>query len=171
MHVTRTAAILVGAAAMAALVTGAVTSNRDVPRPAPPRRYAIDARSADLSKEIARLHERLRPDATPRQPGRNLFSFHAARPLPAPTPAATPAAVVAAPIAAPPASPFKLVGLAEDAGPDGPVRTAFIAADGQFFVAKEGDALTARFKVTKISADVVEITDTTDGSTHRLALR
>ena len=169
MHVTRTAVILVGAAAVAALVTGAVTSNRDVPRPAPPRRSAIDARSADLSKEIARLHERLRPDATPRQPARNLFSFQAARPVPAPPAPPAPAMVVAAPIAPP--SPFKLVGLAEDAGADGPVRTAFIAADGQFFVAKEGDALTPRFRVTKISADVVEITDVTDGSTRRLALK
>ena len=169
MHVTRTAVILVGAAAVAALVTGAVTSNRDVPRPAQPRRYAIDARSADLSKEIARLHERLRPDATPRQPARNLFSFQAARPVPAPPPPA-PAAVVAAPVAPPP-SPFKLVGLAEDSAADGPVRIAFIAADGQFFVAKEGDALTPRFRVTKISADVVEITDVTDGSTRRLGLK
>ena len=171
MHVTRTAAILVGVAAVAALVAGAVTSSHDVPRPAPPRRYAIDARADDLSKEIARLHERLRPDATPRQPGRNLFSFHAARPAHAPPPLAAPVAPAAAPPAAPPPSPFRLVGLAEDAGADGPVRTAFIAADGQFFVAKEGDALTPRFKVTLISADVVEITDVTDGSTRRLALK
>jgi len=172
MHVTRTAAILVGVAAVAALVTAAVTSNRDVPRPTPPRLYAIDARGADLAREIGRLHERLRPDATPRQPGRNLFSFHAARRAAAPVPTAPPPAVpeVAAPVAPPP-SPFKLIGLGEDAGPDGPVRTAFISAAGQLFVAKEGDVLTPRFTVTKISADVVEITDTTDGSTRRLSLK
>src|SRR4051812_50205074 len=96
MHVTRTAAILVGVAAVAALVTGAVTSNHDAPRPTPPRRYAIDVRGDDLAREISRLHERLRPDATPRQPGRNLFSFHAARPAPAPVPSAPPAAIAEA---------------------------------------------------------------------------
>jgi hypothetical protein len=171
MNFTRTAAILVGVAAIAALVTGAVTSNRDIPRPIPPRRSAIDASSADLSKEIARLHERLRPDASPRQPGRNLFNFHVARSVAPQSVVPPPPAVVAPTPAAPPPLPFKLVGLAEDAGADGPVRTAFIAADGQLFVAKEGDAITPRFKVTKISADVVEITDVTDGSAHRLSLK
>src|SRR5262245_63303735 len=132
MHVTRTAAILVGAAAMAALVTGAVTSNRDVPRPPAPRRYAIDERSADLSKEIARLHDRLRPDAAPRQPGRNLFSFHVVRVAPPPPPVVeSRPALVEAPAAALPPLPFKFVGLAEDAGADGPVRSAFLSGEGQ----------------------------------------
>jgi len=172
MHVTRTAAILAGTAAFAALVYGAATSRHDVIVPIPPRPAAVDLRGADLAKEIARLHERLRPDATPRQPARNLFSFHAARPAAAPVVVPEPRpALVEAPPPAPLPSPFKLVGMAEDSGANGPVRTAFISGDGQFFVAKEGDALTPRFKVTKISADVVEITDVTDGSTHRLTLK
>ena len=172
MNLTRTAALLAGAAALAALVFGAVTSRHDVPAAIAPHRPAIDLRGADLAKEIARLHERLRPDATPRQPARNLFSFHAARVGAAPVVAEPRPALVEAPApVAPPPAPFKLVGIGEDPGANGPVRTAFISGDGQFFVAKEGDSITARFKVTKISADVVEITDVTDGATHRLPLK
>ncbi|HYM23945.1 MAG TPA: hypothetical protein VEU08_12085 [Vicinamibacterales bacterium] len=158
--------------AFAALVAGAATSRHDVPQPIIARPAAVDLRGADLAKEIARLHERLRPDAVPRQPARNLFSFHAPRPDVAP-PAAAPTkpALVEAPPPAPVPSPFKLVGMGEDPGPNGPVRTAFISAEGQLYVAKEGDVLTPRFKVSRIAADVVEITDVTDGSTRRLALK
>ena len=172
MNLTRTAAILAGVAALAALVAGAATARYDVPRPVVLRPAAIDRRGADLARDIARLHERLRPDATPRPEARNLFSFHAARAVPAPVAAEPRPALAEAPApAAPPPVPFKLVGIAEDPGANGPIRTAIISAEGQLFLAKEGDAITARFKVTKISADVAEITDTTDGSTHRLALK
>src|SRR2546423_4818076 len=128
MNLTRTAAVLAGAAALAALVAGAATSTRDALPPIPTRRPAIDLRGADLAKEIARLHERLRPDASPRQPGRNLFNFHAPRVAPAPIAEARPAVVEApAPLPAPPQLPLKLVGIAEDSGPNGPVRIAFIS--------------------------------------------
>jgi len=36
---------------------------------------------------------------------------------------------------------------------------------------KEGDAVTLRYRVAKISADVVELSDLTDNSVRRLALR
>ena len=170
MNLTRAAAILAGVAALAALVAGAATARHDVPRPVVLRPAAIDRRGADLAKDIARLHERLRPDAAPRPQARNLFSFHAGRAVPAPAAAVPRPAPVEAP-AALPSTPFKLVGIAEDPGANGPIRTAFISAEGQLFMAKEGDAITARFKVTKISADVAEITDVTDGSTRRLALK
>jgi len=171
MNLTRTASMLAGAGALAALVVGAATSRHEVPPPTPTHRPAIDAHGADLAKEIARLHERLRPDAAPRQSARNLFSFHAAPVAAAPVVETRPAPVEMPAVVAPPPSPFKLVGIGEDPGANGPIRTAFISAEGQLFVAKEGEALTPRFKVTKISADVVEITDVTDGSTRRMALK
>ncbi|HEY6211149.1 MAG TPA: hypothetical protein VIW45_02640 [Vicinamibacterales bacterium] len=173
MNLTRTAAFLAGAAALAALVFGAVTARHEVPAPIVVRPAAIDRRGADLAKEIAKLHERLRPDAMPRQPGRNLFNFHASRAAAAPPVADARPALVEVPSAPPPpaALPFKLVGIAEDAGASGAIRTAFISGAGQLFVAKEGDAVTPRFKVTKISPDAVEITDTTDGSARRLVLK
>ena len=73
-----------------------------------------------------------------------------------------------APIALPP---LKLAGIAEDDGTEGPVRIAFISGGGQLFMVKEGDHVTQRYSVTKISADVVELTDAIDNSTRRLALR
>ena len=66
---------------------------------------------------------------------------------------------------------MKLSGIAEDATADGVVRTAIISAAGQLFLAKEGENVTPRFRVSKISADVVELSDLIDGSALRLALK
>jgi len=67
--------------------------------------------------------------------------------------------------------PLKLSGIAEDAGADGPVRIAFISGEGQLFMVKEGETVTPRYRVTKISADVVELVDVAANSIRRLALR
>jgi hypothetical protein len=173
MNMNRTAMIVVGAALLAWLA-GAATSNHAIP-PAPivePR--AIESRGAELADEIARLHERLRPVATPRHPARNLFAYRAmGAPAPSPSVAAPrPALTEAAPAPAPLALPaLKLAGIAEDSGADGPERTAFISGEGQLFMVKEGETVTPRYRVTKISADVVELIDLTDNSIRRLALR
>lgn len=172
MNLKRTTTIVVVGAALLAWLAGAATSNHAIP-PAPAvQPTSIDTRGAELASEIERLHERLAPVATPRTPGRNLFAFRAmaARPAapiaPAPRPALTEVAL--APIALPP---LKLSGLAEDAGADGPVRIAFISGEGQLFMVKEGETVTPRYRVTKISADVVELVDVGDNSIRRLALR
>ncbi len=170
MHVKRTATLVVVGVPVAAWLYAAVTSGpRRVPVVPIERVSPVEARSEALAAEIARLHERLRPEAAPRQPGRNLFAF-TARTAPPPAPrAALSEAVVQVPIVAPP--PFRLIGVAEDAGPEGPVRTAIVAAPGQMFLVKEGDTVSERFRVARISADVLELTDAIDGSTLRLALR
>ena len=54
---------------------------------------------------------------------------------------------------------MKLAGIAEDPEADGPVRTAIISGEGQLFMVKEGEAVTPRYRVAKISADVVELVD------------
>ena len=172
MNLKRTATIGVVGAALAAWLASAATSNRAVPPPIVTHRPAIDSRGAELADEIARLHERLRPTTTPNQPGRNLFTFRPTRVravAPA-APAAAPA-IVDAPVTRPGQPPLKLAGIAEDAGPDGPERTAIISGDGQLFMVKEGDAVTLRYRVAKISADVVELTDLTDNSVRRLAMK
>jgi hypothetical protein len=51
------------------------------------------------------------------------------------------------------------------------VRTAVISGAGQLFLVKEGEHVTPRYLVAKISADVVELADQGDGSTRRLALK
>jgi hypothetical protein len=172
MNLKRTASITCVGGALAAWLAGAATSNHAGPPPIVDVPQPIDAKGAELAKEIARLHERLRPTSTPRQPGRNLFAFRAglSRALPPPAPVAPPAIVEAPPPA--PEPPLKLSGIAEDADGDGaPVRTAIIAGDGQLFMVKEGENVTARYRVAKISTDVVELTDLTSGISRRLAMK
>jgi hypothetical protein len=72
----------------------------------------------------------------------------------------------------PPALPsLKLAGVAEEDGTDGPVRTAIISGEGQLYMVKEGEAVTTRYRVSKIAVDVVELVDVGDNSVRRLALR
>jgi hypothetical protein len=172
MNPKRTATIVVVGGALLAWLAGAATSNREI-APAPVISIpTIDNSGVALEKEIARLHERLRPTATPAQSNRNLFSFRAAPVRAVPAPSAPPApALVEAPPLPPPLPPLKLVGIAEDPGADGPARTAILVGDGQLYTVKEGENVTARYRVTRISADVVELLDLNDNSLRRLALR
>jgi hypothetical protein len=172
MNLKRTTTIVVVGAALIAWLAGAATSNHPIPPVPEVQHTTLEERGADLAREIERLHERLAPVDTPRTPGRNLFAFRAmaARPAAPVAPAVRPALpdVAAVPIALPP---LKLSGIAEDAGADGPVRIAFISGEGQLFMVKEGEAVTSRYRVTQISADVVELVDVADNSIRRLALR
>jgi hypothetical protein len=172
MKFQRTATLaLAGAAGAAWLAAESTSGHRDVAAPPVERVAAIDARGEALASEIARLRERLRPSATPHQPGRNLFQFtarRAAAPI-AERPALTEVAPVLSEVR--PAAPFKLIGMAEDSGPEGPIRTAIVSGSGQLFLVKEGQNVTSRYRVAKISADVVELTDLGDGTTLRLALK
>ena len=172
MNLKRAATIVVVGGALLAWLAGAATSNRAI-EPAPLLSVpAIDSRGEALEKEIARLHERLRPSVTPNQTGRNLFSFRSARVREMPPPAVAPhAALVEAPPLPVPLPALKLAGVAEDPGADGPARTAIITGEGQLFTVKEGENVTARYRVVKISADVVELLDLTDNTVRRLALR
>ena len=170
MNFKRTTMIAGVGAALIAWLAGAATSNHPIEPLTVARQTTIEKRGAELAVEIERLHERLAPATAPRSPGRNLFTFRAAavRPPAALAPRAAITESAPAPLALPP---LKLSGIAEDAGADGPVRIAFIAGDGQLFMVKEGETVTPRYRVAKISADVVELTDVVDGSIRRLALR
>jgi hypothetical protein len=171
MNLKRTATIVVVGAAVAAWWSAAMTPNIR-PSVVPPSEVA-PRRSAELASEISRLHERLRPEATPNQAVRNPFAFRSARPSrPSPIVERPPAlggtAAASMPIAEPP---LKLAGIAEDIGAAGPVRTAIISGSGQLFLVKEGEAVTSRYRVVAISPDVVELKDVDSGATRRLALR
>ena len=173
MNLKRTATIGVVGGALAAWLAAAATSgNREGTEPPVMTSPPSDRGAAALESEISRLHDRLRPTATPRQPGRNLFSFAAPKaPPPAPPVEAPPRAPSEPEIARPAPAALKLSGIAEDATPNGLVRTAVLSGLGQLFLVKEGENVTERYRVAKISAEVVEITDLGDGTTLRLALR
>ena len=175
MALERTATIIGAGVTLVAWLAGLTTTTdrphaSDVlPAPSP----AVDTRAAQLDREIAHLTERMRLSSVPNQTGRNLFSYAARKPRAAVAPAAVPPAPAlteAAP-ARPTPPPLKLSGIAEDAAGADVVRTAIINARGQLFLAREGEAVTDRYRVTRISADVVELVDSSDGSVLRLALK
>ena len=171
MNLKRAATIVTTGGGLAAWLVGATTTQHIAAPPPTIERPPIERRGAELATEIARFHDHLPPSAMPHQPGRNLFKFRdTAAPVHAPVAAAPAAPVPDVPV--PPSLPaMRLVGISEDPGPEGSIRKVFINADGQLFIATEGDTVMGRYKVTRISADVVELTDTEDGTVRRLALR
>jgi hypothetical protein len=172
MKLKRTAKFAVLGAALAAWLAAAVTSGGRGTPSITIKKPPVDINSTALASEIARLHDRLRPATTPRQPARNLFSYGTAK-VPssvAPPAAARPALSEGVPVGPAPA-PLKLSGIAEDEMPDGVVRTAIISGLGQLFLVKEGDSFADRYRVLRVSSDVVELTDLVDGNVLRLALR
>ncbi len=123
-----------------------------------------------LSERATRLRAFL-ASPPPASPGRrNLFSFASARRTASAVTVENHAAV---PERAAPASRPELVlsGIAEDAGIEGPVRTAVIAAAGQLVFAKEGDRILSRFVVVRIAADAVQVRDTERGDVFTLAFK
>ena len=169
MNYKRTATIGVVGGALAVWLAAAGTSDVRV-APTVIKKTRAELSGAELASEITKLHERLRPTIAPRQEGRNLFQFNAARAAVAAPRRADPPEADAVPALPPPPS-LKLSGIAEDRGTDGPVRTAIISTGGELFLAKEGEMVTPRFKVSRISADVVELIDLTTNEPVRLALR
>jgi hypothetical protein len=173
MNVKRTVMIGAAGGAVAVWIAAAATSStRTIPRLDPPKATIVDKSGAELAVEVRRLHERLRPSDTPIH-SRDLFRY-SSRPTPASSAlpaviAAPPAPSVAAPVET--VAPLKLEGLAEDRGAEGPVRTAIISGFGDMFLVKEGDNVTLRYRVAKISPDAVELTDLTNNTPLRLALR
>ena len=171
MNWKRTATLGVFGGALAAWLAGAATSNSSrmvdttVAKPTP-----VELRGAELAAEIARLHERLHPTTEPQQPSRNLFKFSRSASPPGVAPPTLTTAEPAAP-ARPAPPPLKLVGIAEDPGPNGPVRTAILSGLGQLFFVKEGESLGSRYRVQSLSGEVVELTDLGDSTTLRLALK
>ena len=160
----RTVLLVLALAALAAWLAAASTSGVPSARPIVAAPAAIDARGAALAAEIDRLHDRLRPTATPEH-NRNLFQF-AAR-VPTARASVEPAAPTPPPIPVAVEPPFKLIGIAEDSG----TRTAILSSPSQLLMVKEGELVVSKYRVTGISADAIELTDSTDGSVLRLALR
>lgn len=128
---------------------------------------------APVFPEVERLRARLRAPIVPAAPTRNLFAFkRVERTLPAsPVAPAAPAAAPAAAAAPVPRTPgLTFVGLAEDPGPDGPVRTAILSGGRDLYFAKIGDAIIA-YRVAAIGADALELIATDDGASFVLTLK
>jgi hypothetical protein len=178
MNLKRTTIIFVGGAALAAWLSAAIAPSRPPVTPVVIAPAPIDASSAGLAIEIARLRERLRPTPAPHNATRNPFLFKSPRRGGAaslnPAPAAT--EITATITGGQNLARLTLAGIAEDPAPGGDalVRTAIISGGGQLFLAKESDVVSdggESFTVTTISADSVELTSQRDGTTRRLDLK
>jgi hypothetical protein len=160
----KAATLVIVLGALATWLASAATSGLGPSKPAATALPQIDARGAVLAAEIERLHDRLRPSVAPEH-GRNLFRFAPARAAAAPVAAVVESSPPVAP--APVEPPFKLIGIAEDAG----ARTAILSSPSQLLMVRDGDMVASTYRVTGISAGAVELTATSDGSVLRLALK
>lgn len=125
-----------------------------------------------MQSEIDRLHDRLSPAARPSH-SRDLFRFNAPKPrraAQAAIPIAAAVAVATAPVQEQPPA-LQLIGVAEDALPDGVVRTAILSGLGDVFLVKAGDVISGRFRVDHVAADAVQLTTMSSSSVTTLALR
>jgi len=159
------ALVIVGLSAWYTLFRG---TDRAAPaRPRTVEAAPLDARGAELASEIARLHRAQSAASAPKS-RRDPFRFV----TPAPRPVQAPVAVIAPVVPqAPPPPVLKLIGVAEDSAAGRAVRTAIIAGPNQLYIVREGERVTPRYGVTRISPDVVELTDTGDSTPLRLALK
>jgi hypothetical protein len=160
-------------AASVAVATWLAASTSGPPQPAssvqPSRTPPIDRYTDTLHLEADRLHARLAPTATPTL-RRDLFRFSGERRA-AVAPARAAGPDTAAPIVAEAAPPLKLIGIAEDAGPDGPVRTAVVSGLGDVFLVKPGDMIAGRYRVQAVSHEAVQLIESATDVETTLALR
>jgi Tfp pilus assembly protein PilP len=173
----RAAVYGVGAAMLVACLAAANMPSQDTAAPAAAPRGSAAHDMPSLADEVQAQAARLRlrmadapaPDGNPRNP----FSFaerHAARPAVA-APAA-PAAVPEPVPSEPPLPQLLLMGIAEEATPAGPRRTAVIGGDGDtLYMVTEGQPVGTRYKVTRIGADAVELEDLVTRGYRRIAMR
>ena len=134
---------------------------------------ARPAAASDIVQQADRLQARLRQEALYREPGRNLFRF-------APRPAARPAAhanVDAPPAPAaelpttPPPLPMRLAGIAVDENGPETVRTAILSTFSGVVLARPGDEVLDRFRVTDVEDEAVNLITIADGTAVRLTLK
>jgi len=134
----------------------------------PPPPIAVEA--AAIRAGVQRLQARSGGRPSLPAAARNPFRFNERQPAPEPVPsqAASRPALSTARVSTPD---FRLIGLAEDPGPEGPQRTAVVSGLDQLFFLKVGDLFGGHFKVVGLSADAIEIEDSTTGTTFTLTMR
>ncbi len=138
----------------------------NVPPEQPPAASRAAIAASEIVEQADRLQERLRQESLYRAAGRNLFRF-------APTPVArpvTPVDVARPPLpltevpAGPPPLPMKLAGIAADQSDSGIVRTAILSTFSGVVLARPGDEVLDRFRVTDVHEDAVDFVTIADGT-------
>jgi hypothetical protein len=165
MTATRVTALVLGGALLTSWLVVAGT-DRQVP-PAPLPAVAPSALPDALDAETARLRTLLDHTPAPRAAGRNPFAFATSRRADARRVTAAVATLALDAPAAPAPPAIHLIAIATD----GDTRTAALSVGGVVLLARVGDAVSDRYRVTVVSADVVELTDRFGGPPLRLGLR
>jgi hypothetical protein len=126
---------------------------------------------ASVYADVDRLRERLRPQASGATPTRNLFAFGHAKAAVADRRPDTAETSSPAPLAPPPAPrlPWRMIGVAEDPGPDGAVLTAIVSGATGIQLLKPGDVLDG-YRVIAVRPGAVELSDGGDRAAIVLTL-
>ena len=174
MTAKRAAAWLGGGMLLAAWLAAAAGPSLAPPSSAGPQEYqtpAPDRTALELAAEAERLNSRMEVVAAPRPVTRNPFLFASkAEPATVPPHGIEPLASPPVP-AAPAAPPVKLIGVAEDGNGPSLVRTAILSMGGELLFAKEGEPIGAgRYRISTIGPDAIELEDTAESRTVRIAL-
>jgi len=170
----RGAVYIGGGALLVAWLAAANTTRRpDPPAPAPSEHPRADEPDwALLQNEGTMLRERLAHAPSPSVTPRNPFSFASAPAVPsAPSRRIAAASVDVAPVAPPPL-PLILMGIAEQPSASGAQRTAILGGSGdEIYMVTVGQTIAARYTVTAVGVDAIELKDLSTGGLRRLALR
>ena len=130
----------------------------------------LDRSAAAMQSEVARLHDRIAPTATPSH-ARDLFRFVGRAPRPVTGASQQPAAQAAeVPVETPARPTLQLIGVAEDESADGIVRTAIVSGLGDLFLVKPGDIVAGQYLVERVTSDAVQLTDTSTSASTTLTL-
>ena len=172
---SRRAAVYVGGGALLVAWLAAANTTRRSDPPVPAVTEHARAEETDLAllqNEGTTLRERLAQAPSPSDTSRNPFSFAAAPALPPPSSRRIAAASVDAAPIAPPPLPLTLMGIAEQPSASGTQRTAILGGSGdEIFLVTVGQTIAARYSVTAIDVDAIEMKDLSTGGFRRLALR
>jgi len=176
MSASRVAAWVIGVAMCGAWLASAAGVTRQARAPRLPPRGAdvvqFEALAAEVQAQAGRLRARLAAAPAPRPVERNPFNF-SARPAPRrladkrpPSPVSrTPPVENREPV-------LELIGIAENARPEGLVRTAMITGGhDELMMVTAGQRILGRYDVVLVGADAVELKDVQTGGTRRLILR
>lgn len=164
--------VLTGTGLVATLFAAAQPSRMpaNVAPEQPREAVSVVAAASDIEEQAAHLQARLQQEPLYREPARNLFRFSERRELSRRIAAA---AIQEMPeVSLPEASappPVKLSGIAEDGEGAAMVRTAVLSTPAGVVLAREGDEVLGRFRVSRIDADAVILTSVPDGTSLRLS--
>jgi hypothetical protein len=173
----KTYAAVSGATVLAGWIASSPPANAPATSASGQRRGAPAANRApagsDIEEQAARLQARLRQETEYQAPARNPFRFGSREVTRSATSERTEAPAPVEPVlpALPPPPPIRLSGIAEDGPADRIERTAVLSVPAGVLLVREGDVVLGQYRVARIEAGAVELTDASGGPAVRLTLR